>query len=129
MLKKLNIQLTRTNHHINYLKKCELSKTIPKSLRVNLIPQVPVISSTLHLKWEEAQLNFGLTLTSILLEYWENRQKSISDEIDVIVDIIKKNTDSEEIEFMTSIVERINLNVEKTLTSKKTPPQPTTTSN
>ena len=105
------------------------SANLPKSLRVNLIPQVPVISSTLHLKWEEAQLNFGLTLTSILLEYWENRQKSISDEIDVIVDIIKKNTDSEEIEFMTSIVERINLNVEKTLTSKKTPPQPTTTSN
>ena len=51
VLKKLNIQLTRTEHHINYLKKCERTKSIPKSLRVNLTPQVPVINSYLQLRW------------------------------------------------------------------------------
>ena len=54
VLKKLHIQLTRTKHHISYLSKCECSKSIPKSLRVNLTPQVPVIYSTLQLKWEKA---------------------------------------------------------------------------
>lgn len=68
VLKKLIIQLTRTRHHIEYLEKSEQSKSIPKPLRVNLTPQVPVINSTLSLKWEEAHLNFGHSLTKILLE-------------------------------------------------------------
>ena len=125
VLKKLNIQLTRTNHHIAYLKKCHNNKSIPKSLRTNLTPQVPVVSSTLHLKWEEAQLNFGLTLTTILLEYWENRQKSINEEIEVIMDIIRPSTDSEEIDFMQSLIERISLNVEKSLSNNKKLPNQT----
>ena len=97
----MDIQLTRTNHHINYLKGCQQTKSILKSLRTNLTPQVPIVSSTLHLKWEEAQLNFGLLLTSILLEYWENRKKSIDDEIEIIMSIIKKNTHPDELDFMT----------------------------
>lgn len=31
VLKKLNIQLTRTKHHIDYLDRCEQTKSIPKS--------------------------------------------------------------------------------------------------
>lgn len=50
VLKKLNIQLTRTNHHINYLKRCERTRIIPKALRVTLTPQVPVVSSFLRTK-------------------------------------------------------------------------------
>ena len=126
VLKKLNIQLTRTDHHISYLQRCEQSKTIPKSLRVNLTQQVPVINSYLQLRWEEAQLNFGLTLTKILLEYWENRRKSIQEEIKVISDIIKENTEQDEIDFTTTIIDRISITIEKDLSSKKTT---TTTSN
>lgn len=121
VLKKLNIQLTRTDHHINYLKKCDRLKSIPKSLRINLTPQVPVVSSALQLKWEEAILNFGLTLTNILLEYWENRRKHIKDEIESILDIIKENTEAEEIEYMTSIIDRITISIEKNLSTQKTP--------
>ena len=84
VLKKLHIQLTRTEHHINYLKRCERLRSVPKSLRINLTPQVPVISSALQLKWEEAILGFGITLTTILLEYWENRQRNIKEEIETI---------------------------------------------
>ena len=49
VLKKLRIQLTRTKRHINYLTKCDKDKIVPRSLRVNLIPQVPVINSVLQL--------------------------------------------------------------------------------
>ncbi|MCG8049068.1 MAG: hypothetical protein N0E48_26275 [Candidatus Thiodiazotropha endolucinida] len=119
VLKKLNIQLTRTDHHINYLRKCERTRSTPKSLRVNLTPQVPVVSSALHLKWEEAILNFGLTLTRILLEYWENRRKHILEEIDTILGIIKETTDAEEVEYMTSIIDRITISVEKNLSTPK----------
>lgn len=125
VLKKLNIQLTRTQHHITYLEKCEHTKTIPKALRVTLTPQVPVVSSFLQLKWEQAQIDFGLTLTRILLEYWENRRKSITDEINVIRDLIKENTEEAEIEFMLTIIDRITLNIERDLTTKKPPNQPT----
>ncbi|MCG8076368.1 MAG: hypothetical protein JAY75_09030, partial [Candidatus Thiodiazotropha taylori] len=114
---------TRTNHHITYLNKCLRSKNIPKSLRVNLTPQVPVVNSYLQLKWEEAQQDFGLTLTRILLEYWENRQKSINEEIQVILDIIKQHTQEEELEYMTSIIDRITLSIERDLSTRKTPNQ------
>ena len=129
VLKKLNIQLTRTNHHISYLKKCKQNRTIPKSLRVTLTPQVPVVSSYLQLKWEQAQIDFGLTLTSILLEYWDNRWKSITDEIKVISDLIKETTEESEIEFMTTIISRITTNVERDLSTKKTPNQSQPTKN
>ena len=121
VLKKLNIQITRTNHHIAYLKRCERNGMVPKSLRVNLTPQVPVIDSTLQLKWEEAQIGFGLALTRILLEYWTSRQRTINQEIEVVNNLIKQNTEKEEIELMTNIIDRITLNIEKDLSSKKTP--------
>ena len=121
VLKKLNIQLTRTDHHITYLMKCDCLRSIPKSLRVNLTPQVPVVNSTLQLKWEEAIMHFGLSLTRILLEYWENRRKHIMEEIDTILGIIKENNDMEEVEFMTSIIDRITINVEKNLSTPKNP--------
>ena len=123
VLKKLHIQLTRTKHHITYLEKCERTKTIPKSLRVTLTPQVPVVNSFLQLKWEQAQIDFGLTLTRILLEYWENRLKSITEEIKVINDVIKENTEESEIEFMLTIIDRITLNIERDLSTKKPPNQ------
>ena len=40
--------MPRTDHHINYLKKCECTKTIPKALQVTLTPQVPVVNSLLQ---------------------------------------------------------------------------------
>lgn len=121
VLKKLNVQLTRTKHHIKYLSKCVHTKTIPKSLRVNITPQVPVINSVLQLKWEEAQLNFGFALTKILLEYWEERLQQVSKEIASISEIIKQDTDVSEINFMMEIIERITLNVERELTTNKKP--------
>ena len=126
VLKKLNIQLTRTEHHINYLKRCERTKSIPKSLRVNLTPQVPVINSYLQLRWEEAQQQFGLTLTTILLEYWESRKKSIQAEIEVILNMMKENTEQSELDYMTAIIDRITLSIERDLSLKKTTGPPTT---
>ena len=91
--------------------------------------QVLVVSSYLQLKWEQAQIDFGLTLTSILLEYWDNRWKSITDEIKVISDLIKETTEESEIEFMTTIISRITTNVERDLSTKKTPNQSQPTKN
>ena len=119
ILKKLNIQLTRTKHHISYLTKCDKSKIIPRSLRVNLIPQVPVINSELQLKWEEAQLNFGHTLTKILLEYWDNRQQSILSEIESIMDVIKQGTTEDEVSHITDVIGRITISVERELSTKR----------
>ena len=90
-----------------------------KSLRINLTPQVPVVNSYLQLRWEEAQQNFGLTLTNILLEYWQNRLKSITDEIGIITNLIKENTEDAEMEHMTTIIDRITLNIERDLSTKK----------
>ena len=86
VLKKLSIQMTRTDHYINYLKKCERTKTIPKALRVTLTPQVLVVNSLLQLKWEQAQIDFGLTLTQILLDYWEKdpSQKNLTSLMDLL---------------------------------------------
>ncbi len=55
VLKKLNIQLTRTQHHLDYLQRCVSNKTIPKSLRVNIIPQ---------------ERNFLNTCTKLPLTWW-----------------------------------------------------------
>ena len=119
VLKKLRIQLTRTKRHINYLTKCDKDKIVPRSLRVNLIPQVPVINSVLQLKWEEAQLNFVYSLTKILLEYWGNRQQSILSEIESIMGVIKENTTEDEISHITDIIGRITISVERELSNKK----------
>ena len=106
VLKKLHIQCTRTNPHINYLRKCLENKLIPKALRINIVLQVPVISSTLRHQWEEAQLNFGYSLNKLLLNYWEIQDKNISEEIGNIQEIVKSSTDSEEFDFMISITKR-----------------------
>ena len=121
VLKKFHIQRTRTNHHIKYLRKCVENRMIPKALRVNIIPQVPVISSALQLQWEEAQLNFGYSLTNILLDYWEIRNKNINKEIDSIQQLIKTSMENEEYDFMISIIDKISLNVEYELANKNKP--------
>ena len=116
MLKRLYIiQLTRTNHHISYLSKCEHLKAILKSLQVNFTSQVLVINSTLQLKWEEAHLNFGCSLTKILLEYWKSHRLNIFMEITSISDIIKLSTGEAEILVMNEIIQHITLSVKREL--------------
>ena len=69
VLKKLNIQLTRTEHHINDLKRCHNQRSIPKSLRLNLTPQVPVVNSALQLmgRSEPQDLQIMTTIGSLAL--------------------------------------------------------------
>jgi hypothetical protein len=121
VLKKLNIQRTRTEHHINYLQKCITTKSVPRALRVNLTPQVPVISSTLQIKWEEAHIEFGNKLCEILLQYWENRHTQLQQEIEIISKDLKEITSPEQIELITDIISSITINVERELRSKKQP--------
>ena len=73
--KKRKIQLALTERHINYLKRWEFLRSIPKSIRINSTIQVPSINSTLQFKWEEAVLGLGTMPTLILLENWVNQQK------------------------------------------------------
>lgn len=128
VLRKLNIQLTRTEHHIGYLEKCISNKSIPRSLRVNLTPQVPVITSILQIKWEEAIINFGTNLTEILLEYWQNLKENLQQEISSIFVDLQKRTSVDEIDLIKDIISKINLSVEKELSNKvkptTQPPQP-----
>ena len=73
--KKRKIQLALTERHINYRKRLEFLRSIPKSIRINSTIQVPSIYSTLQFKWEEAVLGLGTMPTLILLENWVNQQK------------------------------------------------------
>jgi hypothetical protein len=122
VLKRLNIQNTRTNHHIKYLERCINTKTIPKSLRVNLTPQVPVINSLLQIEWEEAHITFGLKLCSILLQYWKNRKEIIIKEMETVNTDLNKITSQDQINLITDIIAKITLNVEKELNNKKKSP-------
>ena len=94
---------------------------IPKALRMTLTPQVPVVNSLLQ--WEQAQTDFSLTLTRILLEYWESRKRSISEELNIINELIKEGTEEAEVEFMTTVIDRITMNVERDLSTKNPPNQ------
>ena len=89
---------------------------------MTLTPQVPVVNSLLQLKWEQAQKDFSLTLTRILLEYWENRKRSIS-ELNIVNELIKEGTEEAEVEFMTTVIDRITMNVERDPSTKKPPNQ------
>ena len=80
-----------------------------------------MVNSYLQLKWEEAQHTFGLTLTGILLDYWDSQKKAIQDEITVIMDIIKENMTEPELEYMTTVIDRITTNIERDLSTKKPP--------
>ena len=39
--RKINVKLVRCEHHLGYLNKCISRDTIPKTLRINIKPQVP----------------------------------------------------------------------------------------
>ena len=121
VLRKLKIQQTRTSHHIDYLNRCIESKTIPKSLRVNLTPQVPVINSSLQIKWEEAHIEFGHKLCTILLQYWQSRQTQISQEIESIEKDLESLTTRDQIDLINDIISGITISVEKELSTKKVP--------
>jgi hypothetical protein len=124
VLKKLNIQLTRTEHHVQYLEKCVINKSTPRSLRVNLTPQVPVINSVLQIKWEEAHINFGLQLTKILLEYWNTRKSQLVEEIREVEKHLKDTTSTDEVDLIADIISKIVLSVRKDLGNKKSTQDP-----
>ena len=119
VLKKLNIQLARTDHHVQYLERCVSNKSTPRSLRVNLTPQVPVINSVLQIKWEEAHINFGQQLTKILLDYWNTRKSQLLEEIKEVDTHLKETTSVDEVDLITDIIAKIVLSVKRDINTKK----------
>ena len=51
--KKTTHSTHKANHYMIYLRKCVEKKLKPKALRINIAPQVSVISSTLQIQLEK----------------------------------------------------------------------------
>lgn len=127
VLKKLNIQLTRTKHHIEYLERCNSTKSIPKSLRISLTPQVPIINSVLQIKWEDAHQKIGLELPSILLDYWKSRAAQLTQEITDVQSSLDSSTTPDQVDLIKDIISKITLSV-RSRTKKITSPRTKSTS-
>ncbi|CAC5378318.1 unnamed protein product [Mytilus coruscus] len=117
--RKLNVKLVRCQQHHMYLNKCKNKDTIPKTLRVNIKPQVPDTTPRFLIKWETAHIEFSRTLVGLLQEYWKERCENIKTQISDMAEDLNTNTEPAEMELITNLIERTKISVEEEIQNPK----------
>jgi hypothetical protein len=80
-LRRLNIRLIRSEHHLNYLLACTEKNTTPKGLTPWVTPNLPVHDPPFLEDWKQIHNTFSKALTSRLISYWQKVAEDTKTEI------------------------------------------------
>ena len=115
---KLVRSIIRANHHIQLLKTAIDKKTPPRGLIPKISPKIPDTPRNFIIKWEGIQQT-GLQLTETLKEYWIDRAKKLTEELEPIKNKVRLETPPAQWNKIQSIIENISRETSQDLKRKK----------
>ena len=122
---KVSRALTKAEHHIEVLTANANRENPPAGLTPRIRPQVPNPSINFMITWQEHLQKSGLTLTKQLLEFWQTRAQSLSQDKKELEQVIKNRSQTEEWETIRQIVEEKQRETVQELKRKKQKPRRT----
>ena len=114
--------LTKAEHHIEVLTTNLHRENPPAGLTPRIRPQVPNPSVNFLIEWQDKLQNLGLELTKQLIQFWQDRAKSLLNDYKELERVIKSRSQSEEWETIRQIVEEKQRETTQELKRKKQKP-------
>ena len=122
VLKDIKLRLARSEHHLTLVDKAITDGVVLNGLRREVRPQIPDQPIDLVIKWEQAHLDFGKKLQTLLQEYWTDKITSYQNDIaDTMSRIPKINgdTDQPEVDFINKQLKELAEKESSRLSSPK----------
>ena len=116
---KLVRSIERANHHIQVLNTALEKKTPPRGLIPKISPKIPDTPGKFIIKWEGIQQQTGIQLTETLRDYWIDRSKKLSEELDPIKNKVRLETSPAQWNKIQDIIENISRKTSQDLKRKK----------
>ena len=116
---KLVRSIERANHHTQLLTTAIEKKTPPRDLIPKISPKVPDTPGNFIIKWEGIQQETGLQLTETLKEYWIDRAKKLTEELEPIKNKVRLETSPAQWNKIQGIIENISRETAQDLKRKK----------
>ena len=111
--------IERANHHIQLLKTAVDKKTPPRGLIPKISPKITDMPGNFIIKWEGIQQETGLQLTETLKEYWMERAKKLTEELEPIKNKVRLETSPAQWNKIQDIIENISKETSQDLKRKK----------
>ena len=116
---KLVRSMERANHHTQLLTTAIDKKTPPRGLIPKISPKIPDIPGYFIIKWKGFQQEAGLQLTETLKEYWIDRAKRLTEELEPIKNKARLETSPAQWNKIQGIIENISRETSQDLKRKK----------
>ena len=94
-------------------------KTPPRGLIPKISPKIPHTPANFIIKWEGIQQETGLHLTETLKDYWIERAKKLSEELEPIKNKVRLETSPAKWNKIQGIIENISRETSQDLKRKK----------
>jgi hypothetical protein len=107
LLRKQNTKLEVAEHHKDFLEQLKSRTQAPKGLKIKVTTTTVELPRAQYLKWERAHINLANELRDILLEYWTITVQSLQQEITETIKELSELCSEEELETITSQIDRI----------------------
>lgn len=118
-LRKLGNKLEQVNHHYDLLMTYKTNHQAPRGLKVRINPTAADLPIDLYTKWEECHTQFATELTEILITHWKRKKDSITEDITAALAFLQVNTDQDELDHITNLVEKCRITKREELTSRR----------
>ena len=122
VLKDIKLRLARSEHHLTLVDKAIADGVVLNGLRREVRPQIPDQPIDLVIKWEQAHLDFGKNLQTLLQEYWTDKITAYQNDIaDTMNRIPQANgeTDQADVDFINKQLKDLAERESSRLTSPK----------
>jgi hypothetical protein len=122
VLKDIKLRLSRSEHHLTLVDKAIEDGVVLNGLRREVRPQIPDQPIDLIIKWEQAHLDFGRNLQTLLQGYWTEKISSYQDDISHTLQRIPQvagAVDQAEIDFINKQLEDLAIKETARLSSPK----------
>ena len=116
---KLVSLIERANHHIQLLNTALEKKTPPRGLIPKISPKIPGTPGKFIIKWEGIQQQTGIQLSETLRDYWIERSKKLSEELNPIKNKVRLETSPAQWNKIQDIIESISRETSQYLKRKK----------
>lgn len=118
-LRKLGNKLEQVNHHYDLLMDFQKRHQAPRGLKVRVNPSAADLPIDLYTKWEEIHANFSLELTEVLITHWKRKRKSLNEDITAALGFLQNNTDKDELNYITELVQKCRISKKEELTERR----------
>ena len=107
ILRKLTKGATRSVFNKNKLENLIREGRLPKGLGVRRFPlNVPNVSLSLQIKWDEAHTRLSRELTLLMVEYWEEREYNLNKDIADLKRKLSNEATKEEFEHIEKLLRK-----------------------